>query len=522
MTEWSQGYVTDIPYVEGYTREIAPNWINYVAATCGNVPRDISGSFNYIELGCGLGYTSNVMAGSYPKGQFYGVDFNPAHIELAQRNASQWGISNVQFIERSFEELLDVDLPEFDFITLHGVYVWVKPEAQAAIRKFIKKKLKPGGLVYISYNCMPGWSMDAPMRKWLREFAGLVPGDSLTRLNSAVKSFRKAVEMNLGYFKSNAESLKHIENMLKQRPNYMVHEYLNESWQLPYSIDVADELQEAKISFVGSATLLENNLDFMLTKEAHEYVQSLPTERTQQLAVDLFSMRRFRRDVFVRGHSRLSREAAIKNVRKQHVGAIKLIPEISDKIKLPTGEVAIKDESFAAIKEELARGIQTIGAIEEKVSTKLKKRMQVERILTVLTAADVTSPFAQGYDVPKMPVQIKKVVWRHAPNKLIAQSSLEYNRPLFLVNPVSGSSWMIEVLLAAVVGALTGKTADVREIARAVHAEMRSHGIGVTIPPNVNKDMAPPTEERYFEGLVKTVLTKAIPLLNQVGLVEVS
>ena len=57
------------------------------------------------------------------------------------------------------------DLPEFDFIGLHGVWSWVSPENQKIIINFIRKKLKVGGVVYISYNTLPGWLQMIPLRE---------------------------------------------------------------------------------------------------------------------------------------------------------------------------------------------------------------------------------------------------------------------------------------------------------------------------------------------------------------------
>jgi len=61
------------------------------------------------------------------------------------------------------------DLPDFDFITLHGIYSWISPENRRTIVEFMRRKLKPGGIVYISYNCMPGWAGMMPLRRLLVE-----------------------------------------------------------------------------------------------------------------------------------------------------------------------------------------------------------------------------------------------------------------------------------------------------------------------------------------------------------------
>jgi SAM-dependent methyltransferase len=48
------------------------------------------------------------------------------------------------------------DLPQFDSISLHGIWTWVSRDNQKLIVEFARRHLKPGGLLYIDYNCLPG------------------------------------------------------------------------------------------------------------------------------------------------------------------------------------------------------------------------------------------------------------------------------------------------------------------------------------------------------------------------------
>jgi len=43
-------------------------------------------------------------------------------------------------------------LPDFDYIGLHGIWSWISDENRQVIVDFIRKKLKVGGVLYISYN----------------------------------------------------------------------------------------------------------------------------------------------------------------------------------------------------------------------------------------------------------------------------------------------------------------------------------------------------------------------------------
>ena len=152
---WADGYVVDIDYTDGYYRELAPGLLRFVTLLAGMQRNEAPDGFNYCELGCGNGRSVVLHAAAEPRGRFHGVDFNPKHIQHARKLAQDAGTANAVFLEASFASLRDSTLPEMDFITLHGVHSWVSPENRRHIAEFIRARLKPGGLVYMSSNCLP-------------------------------------------------------------------------------------------------------------------------------------------------------------------------------------------------------------------------------------------------------------------------------------------------------------------------------------------------------------------------------
>jgi len=114
-----------------------------------------------LELGCGLGYGAMAQAASNPSWRVTAVDFNPAHIAIAREWAAEAGLSNIAFLEADLSRWEDHPalraLPEMDFVTLHGVWSWVPKAAQDGIVRLLAQKVRPGGLVHVSYNTLPGW-----------------------------------------------------------------------------------------------------------------------------------------------------------------------------------------------------------------------------------------------------------------------------------------------------------------------------------------------------------------------------
>ncbi|MGA8900271.1 MAG: class I SAM-dependent methyltransferase, partial [Bradyrhizobium sp.] len=78
MTDWGGGYVTDTAYVHDFCRVQTPAMVA-LAALAGDVaaPGSLGEPLVYADLGCGQGYTTNLVAAANPAARVYGFDFNP-------------------------------------------------------------------------------------------------------------------------------------------------------------------------------------------------------------------------------------------------------------------------------------------------------------------------------------------------------------------------------------------------------------------------------------------------------------
>ena len=143
----ASGYLSDVTFPDRFHRELSPAWLNYASVVGGARPKALVGPFRYLDLGCGSAHSTVVNAAAFPHAEFHACDFNPAHIEAAQRRAARLGVSNVVFHEASFDALLEQDLPPFDFIVMHGIYSWVDADVRHAVRALISRRLADEGLV---------------------------------------------------------------------------------------------------------------------------------------------------------------------------------------------------------------------------------------------------------------------------------------------------------------------------------------------------------------------------------------
>lgn len=305
MQTWADGYITELPYTRNFFPDLSPVHLNLVCSLAGVAPPRLNQGFDYCELGCGQGLSTTLLAAVFPQGRFWGVDFNPAHISLAQKFAREAGLENLTFLDASFEEVLDrEDLPGFDYITLHGIYSWVSHDQQQNIINLIHGCLKPGGVVYNSYNAKPGKTDLEPVRRVFKELIPRAENPAL-QVKQGFGLLEKLIENPRGIFLKGGLD-KRIQG-LKQHPHqYVVHEFLNEHWKSFYCTDVFKDMAKAKLTYVGSASLGLNFDALSVPKPFLEEYKAMATLEQRQLFRDLLLNTAFRKDVYVRGPIPLS------------------------------------------------------------------------------------------------------------------------------------------------------------------------------------------------------------------------
>jgi SAM-dependent methyltransferase len=101
-------------------------------------------SSRVLSVGCGIGDTEILMAGRV--GQLVGLDFSPAGIRQARADAKEAGLSNLEFIEGTLEEV-PVD-SGFDVVFAVFFLHHLPEDGLADAPRRIKQLLKPGGRFY--------------------------------------------------------------------------------------------------------------------------------------------------------------------------------------------------------------------------------------------------------------------------------------------------------------------------------------------------------------------------------------
>lgn len=383
---WAEGYVVDIGYTHGYYRELAPASLRFVTLLGGLQAADADQPFTYCELGCGNGHSSVLHAAANPQGRFVGIDFNPTHIHNAQRLARECGVENVRFLEKSFAELLDAELPDADIVALHGVWSWISGEHRRQIVEFIRRRLKPGGIAYLSYNCLPGLGQVAPLQRLLVEHTELGAGERVDRIRRALDFAARLERAGAVYFRASPLAKARLDSIAGQDPRYLAHEYFNANWSLFYHADVARDMAAAKLGFAGSADYLDNFSQFVLNPEMTKIVAEIGDRTMAETIKDFARNQVFRRDVYTRGAPKAGARDLEALLGRTRFALAR--PRAGCKLTgaTPAGEVTLQEEAYAPVLDALARGPMTFDELARAPETARLDRSRLRQAVFGMAA----------------------------------------------------------------------------------------------------------------------------------------
>ena len=206
-----------------------------------------------LELACGYGGSLFAPAESFPESQFVGVDLSHRQIETGRKLAAAAGLSNLRLEVGDIAEL-DLGEEQFDLILCHGAFSWVPPIVQERILALCKQHLAREGLAYISYNCLPGWRLQANIRDSMRFHAGdrgapeEKVGQGLAFLHFLQENQQPPDSPWRGLLAAQTEHLRRMP------VSYLFHEYFGEMNQPQYFHEFIARAEQYGLAFLGEAT----------------------------------------------------------------------------------------------------------------------------------------------------------------------------------------------------------------------------------------------------------------------------
>lgn len=432
-TEWNAGYVTDVNYTFGYYGELNPLRCRLPLLMVGRHAPKIE---NACELGFGQGLSVSIHAAAQPGVNWYGTDFNPSQAAFASEMVRLAGAAAKLYDEAFAEFCNRQDLPDFDFIGLHGIWTWISDANRGVLVDFIRRKLRPGGVLYISYNTLPGWSASAPIRHLMKRHAEVMgaPGQGIIGQTDAALNFiDQFLALDPLYAKANPGAAERLKQIKGQDRKYLAHEYMNRDWHPMYFADMEDWLGDAKVGFASSAHTLDNLPELNLTAQQSEFMRNIPDVSLRETIRDYYVNQQFRRDYWVRGVRAMVGHEQVAAMREERVVLTAPKDALPTKVRGVLGEAGLIDTIYQPIYELLLDyKPHSIQELEAHVGGKNVSFAQLSSALTILLGLSVIHQAAPGQDLAKAKARTQAL------NRAISRRSLSVGDIAHFASPVTG------------------------------------------------------------------------------------
>lgn len=509
-TDWASGYETDVDYTFGYYRELAPPLMRFALILAGRRPPPFE---HYLELGAGRGLSTNIHAAANPMTAVC-ADFMPSHVVDAQWLARATGVT---VLEDSFEEcrarIQRGEFQKFDTVVFHGVYSWVSEARRQELRDICRLGLASGGVVYNSYNSLPGWAGAIPLQRLFRLYANklAIATDPIAqRTKEAVILAQQLAAGGALYYAANPTAKARLESISDHNFNYAVHEYQNEVWDCFYFSDVVDQMETAKLAFAGSAFILDLVDSIRVQPQAREMLAEISSPIMREQIRDYWINAGFRRDLFVRGAPALSRAEQMNLLAQTRVTPLVPRSNVSMTVRGPYGQINLSEEFYPKIADILWA---------ERKPMRVKDLMQASGMAWPSVLEVVSVMIGAGYIGPchEENVAAKQKSKCAALNKLIRERAKEDASIITLASPVTGLGITVGRMDQLFMSAIVDGRKDLDSWVEYTDSALRS--VGQIIQSNGRSLEAKEDSCAYLRALGKDFETERLPIFKQLGLV---
>ncbi|MES2948622.1 MAG: class I SAM-dependent methyltransferase [Pseudomonadota bacterium] len=357
MSEWTQEHTATLDYQTTYFSELNPARLALLLAQQGL--RANARLLHACELGYGTGLSTAIHAAASHV-QWWGTDYNPAHAQFANELADHAGVP-VELHDQSFLDFCQRDdLPDFDFIALHGVWSWVSDANRGIIINFLQRKLRWGGVVYLSYNALPGHAQMVPVRNLMKSYM-----DHMTHAGQGdLQRARSAYQFVQGMLVSNPQlaevhplAKRSMDDLLNHPSNsYLNHEYLVQHWTPMSFSQVFDLLQDARLKFACSAIPTHYFDEHFLVPSQREFLKQIADTCTRETARDMLVNRQFRQDYWIKGGLQMPATEAQEVLRTARVVLARTPSAVTTSVVQAVFHTEIPQAVLASIVAQLSDG----------------------------------------------------------------------------------------------------------------------------------------------------------------------
>jgi hypothetical protein len=313
------------------------------------------------------------------------------------------------------------------------VLSWVSEENRRHITGFIADRLAAGGLVYASYNALPGWAAAVPLRRIMADRAEAAGGPLEDRIGTALSFAGQLAEAGAGYFAANPALAGRLDKLHGMSRSYLAHEYFNQDWTPFHFADVAGSLAAAKLSFTAAADPLDHVADLKLTAAQRALLEGESDPVAREGLRDILVNEQFRSDIFIKGDRPHTQRGAVGAWFETRFALTRRYSGAPVILTSRLGKTEVPPELCAPVLTVLSDGPATVRSLLEAGAFGTQEWGAITRLLLLLTGAGFISPCLPAEGEQDRALRCRRF------NRAVCKHAEDSGALGFLASPVTGN-----------------------------------------------------------------------------------
>ena len=321
----------------------------------------------------------------------------------------------------------------------HGIYSWVDAATRESLHRFFRDGIEDKGLLYLSYNLLPGWDCLSFIR---HQFAASLAESPHNLEEAARRALRRLIALRDAgalAFHHNKAAIGFL-NYLVEMDNlqYTVQEFYGIDQQAFSFAEIHDSMQQCGLSYAADASLPENRIDLSIAEAGLDLLAQCPSVQELQSTKDLLQNRLFRRDIYIAGDP----SKDIENPNSQALDSIRLgiyglSPRLPRAIRSTSGKsIELNGDLVDRLESRYKMRRFNLHELLDDEEIKLEYDELVYNLLLLITEEFIGPLCADFRQVPaQAPCRIK--IPRY--NRVLLETPEEAHQKIFVASRVTGS-----------------------------------------------------------------------------------
>ncbi len=499
-----EGVIADVD-TSGYHRHLNPDELRLAALAAGHAPprRD---DFRYLELGFGQGVSVAFHAAA-TTGTYWGIDADATHVARARALTTASGARAHLSADAFRAFAVRRDLPEFDYIVLHGVWSWITEENREVIVDLIRRTLAPGGIAYVSYITSPGWASGLPMRQ-LRSLFAQRGGATRDAPRGGSGALRVAADvLRAGADDEVPDVGRQLDALGTTAQAGRTEACLSADWTLATFPETAARLGKARLTFAGSTRLLDSVDAFRFTPRSRQLLDRIDDRLLRETTKDVLTSTHVRSDVYVKAGPPLADGALAAQWSEQRFVLTTHAGEMPAQLRLPPGPIHLHGRGPGDVIAALADNDHAPKTIAQLCAHPRLARLGADDVIaTMLLLAG--AGHARTAQCPTAAVVDRcRRLNRHVRARARAGEPVDY-----LASPVTGGAIGVSRVDLLCLDAVDQGRDTVPGLTRHLDDRLRSRGTGAR--KAVHRLDARPRGRDALEAVAERFLASTLPMLR--------